>query len=124
MKAILVIFAVVCGIQLIASQEVRECIDNVVIELEIENAGDWIADLNDTVTRLQDNRRRCDEILNDRMREACITAWQVTVAAELARLGSDLRTIAGDEKSAEFIRLASDCFGVPQPEEPAFEKPE
>jgi hypothetical protein len=106
---------------LIPSQDTtRECIDAVLVELEIENAGEWREDLNDTLTTLQDNRRRCDEMFNERLQEACMTAWRAQVAIELARLTASLRTIAGDEKANEFLRLASQCFGV----DPAFYKPE
>ncbi|KAG5681073.1 hypothetical protein PVAND_010539 [Polypedilum vanderplanki] len=121
----IIIFFIACSIQLIASQDTtRECINNVIVELEIENADEWIRELNETVTSLQDARRRCDEMTNERLRDACILAWQAQVALELARLRTSLQEIAGDEKANEFLRLASACFGVQPEEVPVFEKPE
>jgi len=82
---------------------------------------DWLIQLRFTVEDLANGRRRCQEMTNDRFRDACMLAWRAQALYEAARLTNDLSTITNDETAQQFYRDFLACFGVePSPDDPPY----
>lgn len=75
-----------------------------------------------TVDSLLEQRRRCLEMTNDRMRETCLLAFRAQVIMEAFRLRSELQAIAGDEVSQQFFEEFLRCFGI-DPNDPNVTEP-
>lgn len=105
--------------QLIASQgadnpTIRECAIGSAIELELNggNTAEWFVDFVTTVDALLEQRRRCNEIVNDRIRETCLLTLRAQVIFEAFRLRNDLQALVGDEVSQKFFEKFLLCFGI------------
>lgn len=72
----------------------------------------WTGQLFRTVNDLLEIRRGCDELHTNVARQACITAWQVRVAAELLQLRHALAFITSDEVADEFYHHILSCFSI------------
>jgi hypothetical protein len=83
---------------------------------KIYGVADWLIDLHHTIDRLNDGKRRCEEMTIERLREACKATYQIQVAYEIARLGNDLRVLAGQDTAESYVQAAAACFGVDPPE--------
>lgn len=81
----------------------------------------WFIDLTNTVTGLLEQRRRCQEMTNDRLRETCMLAFRAQVIIEAFRLTTDLQAIVGDEISQQFFEEFLNCFGI-DPNDPVVRK--
>jgi hypothetical protein len=80
--------------------------------MEFDGKVEWLIDLTRTIDNLLDQRRRCLEIINDRMREACMLSFRAQAVLEATRVTNDLRTLANDEVAAQFYNDMLACFGI------------
>ena len=101
-----------------------DCIMHAADELgldRIQGGAEWLIELRFTVEDLVNGRRRCQEMTNERLQDACMIAWRAQVLIEAARLTNDLRTITSDEEAQQFYLAFLACFGVDSsPDEPAY----
>lgn len=77
----------------------------------------WFLDLVRTVDDLLEQRRRCMEMTNDRLRETCLLTFRAQVIIEAFRLRNELQAIVGDEISQQFFEEFLRCFGI-DPDDP------
>ncbi|KAG5681074.1 hypothetical protein PVAND_010540 [Polypedilum vanderplanki] len=132
MKIALVFLFAICGAQLVTSAPRNEedertiiCVGRAIAELGLEGIAGGarlIAEIWRTVDELIEGRRRCMEMTNERLREACLTTWTIGAIAELLRLRNEIATVVGDEKAQEFFESMAACFNL-DPNHPDYPDP-
>ncbi|CAG9804543.1 unnamed protein product [Chironomus riparius] len=131
MKLLFLVIVILCGVQYSVQEplegddtSIMDCVMNAADELgldRIQGGAEWLIELRFTVEDLVNGRRRCQEMTNDRLRDACMITWRAQVLIEAARLASDLRTITNDEDAQQFYNDFLACFGVePSPDDPPY----
>lgn len=72
----------------------------------------WVIQTYETVDRLIEQYRRCQEISNDRLQQACMATWTATAIFTANGLRNDL-AILTDEATADLFRCHFlHCFDV------------
>lgn len=89
---------------------VAEGIRNVPYEARI--VANWVIEVYEIVDRLIDQRRRCNEMTNDRLHQACIYNWTIAVLFNANSLRNDLAVLTDPETARIFEEHFLDCFGV------------
>lgn len=82
------------------------------VEDERQEMRDWVVNTFQTVERLIYQRRRCLEITNDRLQQACMATWAATALLEGNRLRNDLARLTDEETADWFFYHFLSCFGV------------
>lgn len=100
--------------------EIINCVAGVVTQIpdELGLLGGWIIETTRTVVELVEGRRRCLDMTNERLRDACLTSWNIQVGFEALRLASDLREFTNSDTVDWFLREFLICFDV-DPVDPA-----
>jgi hypothetical protein len=80
----------------------------------------WSLNLYETVERLVEQRRRCQEMTNDRLQQACMATWTAQVIFEANRLRNDLSFLTDEQTADAFREHFLHCFQV-NPEYPEYQ---
>lgn len=102
--------------------ELLLCIGHAAAEIdeEIAEGAAWILDLWNTVFRLIEQRRRCQEMTNSVLQSACMATWTAQTLFEANRLRHDLSGFVEDEVATRFFEHFLSCFGVDPDAPPRF----
>lgn len=94
--------------------EIIQCVAGVVSQIpdELGLLGGWIIETGRTVAELVEARRRCLDMTNERLRDACLTSWNISVGIEGLRLASDLRQFTDSDTVDWFLVEFFICFNV------------
>jgi hypothetical protein len=96
------------------------CIGRAIVELGLEGVvggAQLIAEIWRTVDDLIQGRRRCLEMTNERLREACLVTWSAQVIIEALRLRNEIAAVVGEEAAQIFFDSFLACFEV-DPDQP------
>lgn len=107
----------------IDTDELLACINEGVEQLEIDAdvVIDWALNLYETVDRLVEQRRRCLEMTNDRLQQACMATWTAQTIFEANRLRNDLAFLTNEETAEIFRYHFLECFQI-DPEHPEYHR--
>lgn len=72
----------------------------------------WVIETFNTVDRLIEQRRRCNDMTNDRLQQACMATWTASTLFEANRLRNDLARITSEENADLFRYHFLICFEV------------
>ena len=98
-----------------SDETVLECVTDAVSVLGVDgllNGAQLAADIIRTVNTLLQERRRCLEMTNERLRDICITTWRIDVIREALRLRSEVAAVAGEDAAQIFFESFLGCFGI------------
>ncbi|CRL01882.1 CLUMA_CG015354, isoform A [Clunio marinus] len=132
MKTLLLLVAVVGLTHFSASQapeipedinleEVLACVQAGIdaIPDQSQAVAEWAVQTVQSVIGLVEQRRRCLEMTNDRLQQACMATWTASVLFEANRLRNDLAILPDESTAAIFEEHFLGCFGVSPDDVPA-----